>query len=30
VQMTGSYHFIMLDQPEKFAAELTKFLDRDD
>jgi pimeloyl-ACP methyl ester carboxylesterase len=30
VQITGSYHFIMLDQPEKFAAELTKFLDRDD
>ena len=26
VQVTGSYHFIMLDQPEKFAFELTKFL----
>lgn len=26
VQVTGSYHFIMLDQPQKFAAELTRFL----
>jgi pimeloyl-ACP methyl ester carboxylesterase len=26
VQITGSYHFIMLDQPQKFATELTKFL----
>lgn len=26
VQITGSYHFIMLDQPQKFSAELTKFL----
>jgi pimeloyl-ACP methyl ester carboxylesterase len=30
VQVTGSYHFIMLDQPQKFAAELTKFLARAD
>lgn len=29
VQVTGSYHFIMLDQPEKFAAELGKFLAAD-
>lgn len=26
VQVTGSFHFIMLDQPQKFAAEITKFL----
>ena len=26
VQVTGSFHFIMLDQPEKFRAEMTKFL----
>jgi pimeloyl-ACP methyl ester carboxylesterase len=26
VQITGSYHFIMLDQPQRFGAELTKFL----
>jgi pimeloyl-ACP methyl ester carboxylesterase len=26
VQITGSYHFIMLDQPQKFGAELAKFL----
>jgi pimeloyl-ACP methyl ester carboxylesterase len=26
VQITGSYHFIMLDQPEKFAKELADFL----
>jgi pimeloyl-ACP methyl ester carboxylesterase len=29
VQVTGSYHFIMLDQPEKFAAELDAFLAAD-
>ncbi len=29
VQITGSYHFIMLDQPEKFAAELKIFLAAD-
>lgn len=27
VQIKGSYHFIMLDQPEKFAAELDLFLE---
>ncbi|WP_246087304.1 alpha/beta fold hydrolase [Sphingorhabdus contaminans] len=26
IQITGSYHFIMLDQPEKFAKELADFL----
>lgn len=26
VMITGSYHFIMLDQPEKFRAELSSFL----
>lgn len=26
VQVTGSFHFIMLDQPEKFRDEMTKFL----
>jgi pimeloyl-ACP methyl ester carboxylesterase len=26
VQVTGSYHFIMLDQPEKFSAEMARFL----
>ncbi|WP_373474832.1 alpha/beta fold hydrolase [Sphingorhabdus sp.] len=28
VQITGSYHFITLDQPEKFGAELDLFLDK--
>ena len=30
VQVTGSHHFIMLDQPQKFAAELTRFLETKD
>lgn len=29
VQITGSYHFIMLDQPEKFAGALGSFLAED-
>ena len=29
LQISGSYHFIMLDQPEKFAAAVTAFLGAD-
>lgn len=30
VQVTGSFHFIILDQPEKFRAEITTFLSNAD